>query len=153
MSDEDNPWLIERDCVIWTGRDGKEHFEEDRGLAVLLNAGAVFVMPLNRGDGDAPDAPRRTALLVACNDVFMWGCSDCDHLPHDQIETVYRMWLKDPCWGTAVWCCQLRKEMPQRPVADSIRKGGIWDIDAMGLDVNAYDEVCRKHAEAKDATP
>jgi len=35
--------------------------------------------------------------------------------------------------GPAVWCIQQRKQMPQRPVEDRIRAGGIWDLDSMGL--------------------
>jgi hypothetical protein len=69
----------------------------------------------------------------------MWGAADACEMNYDEIETVYNYWEKDPHWGTAVWYCKKLNMMPQKPVADSIRKAGIWDIDNMGLEKNPTD--------------
>lgn len=114
----------------------KSYFSEECALAVLLAEEVVF---LNTGWNrkEWPEEARKAWMVyVICNDVFAWGCSDAEFLPYDQVENVYRMWRKDPSWGPAIWCMLQRKEMPQKPVEDAIRKAGIWNLDALNLNKN-----------------
>lgn len=117
----------------------KDMFEEEKALAVLLAHDVAFVNSF-WWEKDLPERIRNSiSVNVACNDVFAWGCSDAEGLPHEEIESVYRMWRKDPSWGSAVWCMLQRKQMPQKPVEDIIRKAGIWDLDSLKLGPNTQE--------------
>ena len=121
--------------------DIEEMFETDIALSILLYAGVVFTNDYWwKKDEDWPDdACKVPSLNVNQNDVLMWGCADAHEMKYSQIEEVYTHWEKDPVWGTAVWYCKEMNMMPQKPVADYIRKAGIWDIDNMGLQKNPTD--------------
>ena len=121
--------------------DMEEMFEPEIALAVLLFAQVVFVNDhwWMKDEGWPESACKVTSLNVNTNDVLYWGCADACEMKHSEIEEVYTYWEKDPSWGTAVWYCKKMNLMPQKPVADSIRKGGIWDIDNMGLQKNPTD--------------
>lgn len=114
-------------------------FEEEKALALLLIDEIVFLNSYWWEDKWPEEARKVTSINVNCNDVFAWGCADAESLPHDQIEPLYRMWRKDPAWGAAIWCMIQRKQMPQKPVEDLIRKAGIWDLDTLGLGTNTMD--------------
>ena len=119
--------------------DTEEMFETEIALAVLLFAQVVFTND-HWWEKEWPERAKKiTSLNVNQNDVLMWGAADAHEMTHSQIEEVYTYWEKDPAWGTAVWYCKEMNMMPQKPVADSIRKGGIWDIDNMGLQKNPTD--------------
>lgn len=120
-------------------KEDEAKFEDEKALAAMLIEEVVF---LNSywWEKEWPEAARKViSVNVNCNDVFAWGCADAESLPHDQIEPLYRMWRKDPTWGSAVWCMIQRKQMPQKPVEDLIRKAGIWDLDKLGLGTNTMD--------------
>lgn len=143
--------LTEDDCEWDFENDGKHEmvFETEGALALFLINGVVFLNS-NWYQKDWPeDAQKRTSVLVNCNDIFAWACADAEPLPYSQIETLYRMFRKDPAEGAAVWCCIQRKEMPQAPVAKDIRKAGIWDLDSLNLVPNHYDEQCKEWARDK----
>lgn len=125
--------------------ENEEVFEIEHALALLL-VNEVAFLNQNHWEKSWPEEARRTFYVgINCNDVFAWGCSDAEGASYDDIETVYRHWLKDPHWGTAVWCMIKRRELPQRPVAERIAKAGIWNLDALavehGLKPNHYDGV------------
>jgi hypothetical protein len=149
-------------------------FEEEAALAHLLMNQVVFLnshwykfseIGETRSDGkgfeivDRADArwtkeeSELISVSVNCNDVFAWGCSDSDPLPHSEIKPLYQMWRKDPRHGAEIWCIIKRKHMPQRPVEKSIRSGGVWDLDALqaehGLLPNHYDGVSGVFAKQK----
>lgn len=128
-------------------RDGSEEwvFEPRLAMAALLIADEVFLNSRHWKSADKDDV----IVLANCSDVFAWGCSDAEEVDYRGIESLYDDWRKDPVWGTAVWCMRKRGEMPQAPVAARIRESGIWDIDAMGLAPNRYDEACRRMAVAR----
>ena len=126
--------------------DGTEWFDEGAAVAHLLLREKIFVTTANSG----PELGR-AQLAVFCNDVFMWGCADAEPLSYHDIEEVYKMDRQDPQWGTEIWCIKRRGEMPQKPVADDIRKSGIWNLDEMGLKPNNYDAWCRQAAEERRA--
>ena len=118
--------------------DIEDMFEEEEALAVLLFTKTVFLNNhwWKKNEGWPEDACKVTSLNVNQNDVLMWGAADACEMMYSEIEEVYDYWEKDPMWGTAVWYCKKMNMMPQKPVAESIRKSGIWDIDNMGLEPN-----------------
>ena len=138
LKPEDIEWQMD-----WHGTPNKPPmemiFEEEKALAHLLLNEVIF---LNNHwwRKDLPEATRdEISINVNCNDVFAWACSDSETLPYCQIESLYRMWIKDPEWGAAVWCIQQRKQRPQAPVESGIKKGGVWDLDSMDLGPNTLD--------------
>ena len=132
--------------------DPEGEVQTDAALAIMLLNEAIFTNAHRSSGGTAADG-NATALYVTCNDVFMWGCADLEAMAHDRIAEVYGFWERDPRWGTAVWCMIRRRELPQRPVLERIRKAGIWDVDALvaehGLRPNHYDGVSMAMAMRK----
>ncbi len=123
--------------------DGETFFSEDEALAVLLARNVAWIVDLSDHSAGTPGDV--LTIGVNCSDVFAWACSETERLPLDQVENLYGHWTKDPGHGTDVWCIVRRREMPQRPVEEAIRKAGIWDLDALraghGLRPNRYDGV------------
>jgi hypothetical protein len=165
----DIQWTISKEDIEWemdwgetptrTGKVGKEMvFEPEKALAHMLLNEVIFInshwWKFEQVGEAGPDGwktiPREDAtwtkeeskiisVNVNCNDVFAWGCADAEELPYDEIENLYRMWVRDPSWGSAIWCMKQRKEMPQKPVEDRIRKAGIWNFEELGLEKNSMD--------------
>lgn len=136
ISEEDVEWSY------FSDKEGKEKivFEDSMALAVLL-AKEIVLINSYWWRKDLPESDRKNVgVFVICNDIFAWGCADAEDLPHEEIETLYKMWRKDPCWGPAIWCIKQRKQMPQKPVEEDIRKAGIWNLDEMGLNSNTMDQ-------------
>lgn len=133
---------IKAEDVEWTMVWGKDkpdtqEFEEEMALALLLANGVVFLNSL-WWEKECPERIQNAiAVAVNCNDIFAWACADAEQLPYDQIETLYRMWKADERWGPAKWCCLKRKEKPQKPVIDAMKKDGAWDeqMEALGKNV------------------
>lgn len=110
--------------------------EASQMLAVLLIKEKAFLND-HWWEDDWPEAAKRMpSVNVSCNDVFMWGCADAETIAYRDIPAVYEHFEKDPDWGVDVWCIKHRGMMPQKPVYDRIKAGGIWDLDAMGLEPN-----------------
>ena len=120
-------------------------FETEQALALLLINEVVFLNQFWWEKEWPENARRKTSVSVNCNDVFAWGCADAENMDYRDLESLYDMWIKDPSWGPAVWCIIRRRELPQKPVAESIAKRGIWDLNALknehGLRANHYDGV------------
>lgn len=117
----------------------KIEFEEEGALALMIINEVVFLNS-NWWKKDWPEAAQKSiSINVNCNDVFAWGSADAETLPYSQIETLYKMWRKDPSWGAAVWCMIQRNQMPQKPVEKRIREAAIWDLDSLKLGTNIMD--------------
>lgn len=114
-------------------------FKDNVALSVLLFTEVIFLNDHWWENSWPEEARKITSLNVNVNDVLMWGCADAIEMEYDELQTVYEYWEKDPIWGTAVWYCKKQNLMPQKPVAEEIRKMGIWDIDNMGLQNNPTD--------------
>lgn len=131
----------------------EEVFEPAKALALLLINEAVHLNSHHWRDDWPKDARRTFHIGVDCSDVFAWGCSDSEDAAYDDLEDIYRHWLRDPRWGPAVWCMIRRREMPQGPVEQRIRKAGVWDVDALrvehGLSANHYDGISGVQARQK----
>lgn len=128
-------------------------FEQEDALALLLINEVVFLNSHHWEDDWPVEARKAISINVNCNDVFVWGCADAETLPYGEIQALYDMWAKDPREGGNVWCIIRRKQLPQRPVAEAIRKAGIWDLGAMaaehGLLPNHYDGISNVLARRK----
>jgi hypothetical protein len=120
---------LEDSDIEGVGSAGEAFFRHDRALALMLMNGVVLVVD--------------NKVCANCSDVFVWGSSDEEELPLDEIEPLYRLWRERP-WGSSIWCLIKRKQMPQEPVGEAIRKAG-WDLDALkdrhGLRNNEYDGI------------
>lgn len=108
-----------------------EYFEEEKALAVLL-ANDQIVLNQHwwmKDKGWPKEACETMYVGVICNDVFMYACADAEEMLFSDLEEVYEHYIKDPMWGTAVWCIKKRKQKPIKPVYDKIQKSGIWNLD------------------------
>lgn len=131
-------------------------FESEPALAMLL-INDVIILNSHWYEEKWPVEAQKTVLLgVNCSDTFAWGCSDAEGMTYDDIEDVYKHWLKDPVSGGDVWCMKKRRELPQEPVAKHIAKAGIWDLAALAVEFNLrpnhYDGVSRVFAQHKYQT-
>ena len=100
--------------------------EPEEQLRFLMMEDVVFV---NNGWHNESQPKDHITVHVTCNDVFAWACGDAEDLLYGEIEDLFNHYVKDPKWGTAVWCIKKRKWPPQTPVYDRIKKDGIWPID------------------------
>ena len=139
ITDEDVIWNMnwkETDKEMFGKSEPEEDFEDSIALARLLAEEVVFINSYWwRKDWKEEDR-EIISIGVKCNDIFAC-CADAEELPHGEIENLYKMWIKDPAWGTAVWCIKKRNKLPQKPVYDYIQKAGIWDLDSMKLELNS----------------
>jgi hypothetical protein len=120
------------------------HFSDEDALALLLLNEQVFLND-HWWERDWPeDARKQTSINANCNDVFAWGFADAEGVKFEDIEDVYKHFIKDPEWGVAVWCIKKRGIMPQRPVAERISEAGIWNLASMGLEENPSEAHYRK---------
>lgn len=69
--------------------------------------------------------------FVCCNDIFAWACSDGENISNHELRDLYEMHMKNPSWGSAIWCIIKRNQMPQKPVLDDMKQAGVWDLFEM----------------------
>ncbi len=145
IKDEDVKWVMKWNTNNHPNKPPTEIiFEAEKGLARLLAAGIIFLNNHWWEEEWPAEAKKTTSLNVNCNDVFAWGCADGEEVYYDELEDLYNHWEKDPEWGSTVWCCKKRNELPQKPVYDRILAAGVWDLDSMGLEPNYYDAAMEK---------
>ena len=108
-------------------------FEENMALALLLINSVIFLNDHWWKKDWPEDAKAKTSLNVNCNDIFAWGCADAEEMDYEDLESLYDHYIKDPMFGSAVWCIKKRKQMPQPPVYKDIQKAGIWNLDELEL--------------------
>ena len=116
--------------------EGKTHVwhDEERMLAFLLADGALFSNDVKDSEGE-----RTVVLYVGCNDVFAWGTSDAETLPHNQIPVLFEMWRKDRIYGPVKWCMLRRNQKPQKPMEHQMRRAGAWDDECERIGENTMD--------------
>jgi len=140
----------------YPGKPEKEMiFEQEAALALLLINEVIHINSHHWKKEWPEDARKSTALGVNCSDIFAWGCADSEEISVDEIESLYRMWKHNAKWGAALWCMIKRREMPQSPVADAMRKDGV-DLGAFqkehNLRINFYSGCCLAQAKFKYET-
>lgn len=82
---------------------------------------------------------RTVGLLVNCSDMFAWACADAEALPMDELGPLYRAHIQSPKWGSTIWCCFRRKQKPQPPVIEAMKKDEVWRNDLEALPDNWQD--------------
>ncbi len=126
--------------------NGEEECEYELALSILLKEDIVFCNERRYAEYKTDKIIGTTVVIyVGCSDVFAWGCADAEDLPLKELPNLYKMWEKDPKWGSAKWCCFRRKEKPQGPVVEAMKKHGSWDDDLEKLPENNYDASCKSH--------
>ena len=106
-------------------------FLKREALRKLLESGNLFVnyvpYPYAEDDGLPPETQTIT-LYVNANDLFTWACSEGVPIgSNTELEQLVNMHLKEPGHGASKWCCIKRNMKPQNPVAEQMRKAGVWD--------------------------
>ena len=143
---------------LYEDAEGKtvSSFHQDTALAAMILADQVFINS-NWWEDEWPEAARETvAICVNTSDVFAWGVADGETITYAEIEEVYRYFAQDQAYGTTIWALIRNRELPQKPVADSIRKAGKWNLEELqvkhGLRANRYDGISGVLARRKYAT-
>jgi hypothetical protein len=111
------------------GRKDEIVFEPRLALAVLLMSEVVFMNNFWWEKELPKHLKGIVSLHVNCNDVFAWGCADSEDLLYEDIEGVYRAFLKDGHAGVEIWCIRKRGVQPQRPVLNALKAAGLWTAD------------------------
>jgi hypothetical protein len=57
---------------------------------------------------------KKVELIVNCNDVFYWACSDSEEIKPEEIKDLVEC-LKLTEYGSMLWVCRKRKMRPQKP--------------------------------------
>ena len=115
--------------------EGKEVCDEEVAVSILLKEGILF----------CGEVGKTITIHVLCNDIFAWGCADSENLPLNEVSNLYKMWKQDSKWGSVKWCCLKRKEKPQFPIVEAMKKNGSWDDMLEQLPPNKYNICCKSH--------
>jgi len=120
--------------------DGSIHCMEEKALELLLKDDVIFCNSRDFLEEDGKTkGGHTTVLFVNCNDVFSWGTSDAEDLPYEEIGRLYKMHKADPHWGSNIWCILRRKQKPQKPMEDMMRKDGVWTDELEKVEENTQD--------------
>jgi hypothetical protein len=65
-------------------------------------------------------------VYVICNDLFMWACADTEEVAKEEWGELLRLAGEFNDTGE-FWCCKKRDMKPQKPVADGLKKAGLWN--------------------------
>ena len=86
-------------------------------------------------------------LFVSCGDTFAWGGSDAESITYSEnigseIYQLLEYYLENRTYGVTKWVCIKRNQQPQKPLADSMKRDGIWNDIMESLPHNKYDYAC-----------
>jgi len=71
-------------------------------LLEMVQGSCVFLF-VNREKKDVK-------FSVNCNDMFYWGCADCEEMYAEDIDKIYDIWKKDGYYGVLAWASLRRGE-------------------------------------------
>jgi len=100
-------------------------------LAHLLLNNVVF-LNTHWAEKDWPaEAQDGVILLVNCNDCF-GPYADCERIKLEEIEALYRLWQRDPIYGSLAWVIAKRKERTwaHKKIDERMAARG-WDFEAL----------------------
>lgn len=112
-----------------------EFFDENYALSELLRADIIFINCYH-WEKEAPKwVQDAIAICVNINDLFV-PAADAEHLPYDQLESLYKMWKYDPLNGITVWASLRRRHFPKfnKGNFNGILKDSLWQLDKLNLD-------------------
>lgn len=87
-----------------------------------------------------PDDDGNLRLLIRCNDLFHWGCSDCEEITDANVHTLAETIAEcEAITGNnrayaapLLWCCRQRQMRPQGAYYKSLDEA-LWPLfDAVG---------------------
>ncbi len=113
--------------VYLIGLDGTRHFIEEYALSVLLRE---QVLMMSYGDREICE------LMVVCNDLFYWGTADCEPLPYQDLEELYKAYKSKDIYAVSKWCCFKRNLQPQVSVIEKMKEEGSWTEEMEQLEKN-----------------
>lgn len=117
---------------------GKEELVVENAIKALWDADTLYELPLHFQDtnGEWVDS---IGLFVNCNDMFWWGCADCEPVSWDEIQSLYELCFdrqgNKKRWGSVIWACRKRQMRPQHPVEKDMRADGAWTDELEALPV------------------
>jgi hypothetical protein len=120
-----------------------EDMDESKAAAILLDSGDIFMMT-KEFIGWNTSKYKAAVLFVNCNDVFAWACADCEEITENdgeepsEIIELYKCYKQSSKWGGTRWVCIKRKEKPQDPIVEAMKKDGQWDEVMENLPPNYY---------------
>lgn len=131
IGDEDN-WEPERE--VWPeygpyGEEGRRLMGQEALALLLTDDGIAFLVT----------TPEGYALpAVNCNDIFGYGVSDCEPIPHPEMGDGTAFWeLYD--WvrlhgglGAIAWATKRRGYAPIEPRVNRLKEEGIWHLTGLG---------------------
>lgn len=53
------------------------------------------------------------SIFAKCNDLFFWGCADCERITAENIDAFEQAYKESPENGVLLFCCRVRKMRPQ----------------------------------------
>jgi hypothetical protein len=77
------------------------------------------------------EAREGVVILINCNDCF-GPYADCEPIKLSEIEALYRLWQRDPFYGSLAWVIAKRKERtwPHKKIDERMIARG-WDVEAL----------------------
>ena len=73
-------------------------------------------------------------FFINCNDLFFWGCADCEAVTEDNIaglEQAYKdagdCYKYGTCYAQLLFCCRQREMRPQQPYYKELPEQ-MWNI-------------------------
>lgn len=112
----------------YTDLDGKSinEFEPHNALAYLL-LNDILIVNDHWWKKDWPEeAQKSISFGVLCSDTFSYACADAELLLFSELEDLYQHVIKDPTWGSIVWCIKKRKQKPIKPIYDELITNDLW---------------------------
>lgn len=101
-------------------------FESDVALRYLLLNDILIVNDF-WWKKDWPDnAKKMISFGVICSDTFGYACADAEELLYEDLEELYQHVIKDPIWGSTVWCIKKRKLKPIPEIFNKLIADVIW---------------------------
>lgn len=101
-------------------------FEPDLALRYLLSNDILIINNFWWKKEWPEDAQRMTSLSVNCSDTFSYACADAEELLYEELEELYQHTIKDPSWGSTVWCIKKRKLKPISEIFNELIENPIW---------------------------
>lgn len=122
---------------VWISQSLGECFDEDLALAELIESDTIVCFPAKVTLQDGADY-KFIGLNIRHSDLFMWACSDYEHIEYDDLRSIYDASLQP--FGIEKWCCKKRGLQPQRPIREQMKTAECWDDEMEALPKNPDDK-------------
>lgn len=127
-------------CPFVYVEDTKEYIESDI-VGFLIGEEILGVFSVKIGEEEC------ASLGVICNDVFAWGYADMEFLPYSEIVNLYKLYEVYGYYSGVIWTCLKRGMLPQKPMADLMKKDNAWLKELDNLEKNSYDAFLERERQ------